>query len=268
MMNAIRRRWPFFALLVALAVSAPVAAFALQPKATVPHEATEEQAAEEGEAGGYDQCKTDADCASGHCTLITHAADGDHKACEVPELNFMDRHRKEIPFLYVLINFAILAGIYVYFGKKPIADALKNRRASIAKEIEEAQRMRQEAEERAKVYQAKLEHLEEELATAKAALIEAGKGERERIIKEAEEKAARMQKDAEFLIEQEMKQIRQDLWKETVTVAVTAAEELLKKRITPADQERLAEDYLEDLAGRTRRPPTMPPAAPTSGGAS
>ena len=53
-----------------------------------------------------------------------------------------------------------------------------------------------------------------------------------------------MRKDAEFLVEQEMKQIRQDLWRDTVEVAVTAAEDLLKKRVTPADQERIAEDYL------------------------
>src|SRR5262245_36682847 len=100
--------------------------------------------------------------------------------------------------------------------------------------------MKEEAEERARMYQAQLERLEEDQNLAVRALVEAGEGERERIVREAEEKAARMQKDAQFLIEQEMKQIRHDLTREAVEAAVRAAEELLRKRVTAADQERLA----------------------------
>jgi F-type H+-transporting ATPase subunit b len=163
------------------------------------------------------------------------------------------------PFLAAIANFAILLFLYYRVGKKPIMNALAERRKSIAKEIEEAQRLKQEAEERAKQYQAKLLNLDQELAEAKQALVDAGKGEKERIIKEAEEKAARMRKDTEFLVEQETKQIRQDLWRDTVDVAVGAAEDLLRRRITQADQERIAEDYLADLARSTRA--TQPPAA-------
>ena len=151
------------------------------------------------------------------------------------------------PYGAMLLNFVLLAALYYFLGRKPIANALVARRAAVAKEIEEAQRMKKEAEARAKQYQAKLGHLEEELATAKQALVDAGRGERDRIVRDAEEKAARMEKDATFRIEQEMRQIRQELWRDTVEVAVTAAEDLLKKRITPADQERLAEDYLAEL---------------------
>ena len=149
----------------------------------------------------------------------------------------------------MVLNFVLLAALYYFLGRKPIAEALVKRRAAVAKEIEEAQRMKTEAEARAKQYQAKLGRLEEELAMAKQALVDAGRGERDRIVRDAEEKASRMQKDATFRIEQEMRQIRQELWRDTVEVAVTAAEDLLKKRITPADQERLAEDYLAELVG-------------------
>jgi F-type H+-transporting ATPase subunit b len=168
------------------------------------------------------------------------------------------------PFIAILVNFAVLLGVYYYFGRKPIAEALRLRRVTVAKEIEDARRMQREAEARAKTYQAKLASLEEELATARAALVEAGKGERERIVKEAEERAARMARDAEHLLEQEIKQIRQDLWRETVEHASRAAEELLKKRVTAADQERIAEDYLADLPvpkGASLKPPPAPGAA-------
>ena len=154
------------------------------------------------------------------------------------------------PFIAMLINFGILAGGYYLLGKKPIAAGLQARRDTISKEIEEAQRMKHEAEERAKVYQVKLEKLEEELQQARDSLVNAGEAESERIVRDAEAKAERMRKEAEFLVGQEFKQIRENLLRETVEAAVAAAEDLLRKRVTPADQERLAEDYLSDLGGR------------------
>src|SRR5262245_29701042 len=125
--------------------------------------------------------------------------------------------------------------------------------------------MRLEAEARAKVYQAKLEKLEEEVRTAREGLVRAGEAERDRIVSEAEAKAERMRKDAEFLVAQELKQIRQDLLKDTVEAAVTAAEELLRKRVSPADQERLAEDYLADLGGKRTSPEGARAARPEAG---
>lgn len=151
------------------------------------------------------------------------------------------------PYVAMLINFGILVGGYYLLGKDSIAAGLKSRSENIAKEIEEAARMKAEADERAKKYQARLEGLEQEMAMARDTLVRAGEAERDRMIKDAEAKAERMRKDAEFLVEQELKQIRLDLWRDAVDAAIGTAEELLKKRVTPADQERLAEEYLADL---------------------
>jgi F0F1-type ATP synthase membrane subunit b/b' len=154
------------------------------------------------------------------------------------------------PFVAMLINFGILAAGYYVLGRRPVAAGLQARRDTISKEIEEAQKMKREAEERAKTYQSKLEKLEEELQIARESLVRAGEAESERIVREAETKAERMRKDAGFLVEQELKKLRGELWRDAVEGAVAAAEELLKKRVTPADQERLAEDYLADLGGK------------------
>jgi F-type H+-transporting ATPase subunit b len=164
------------------------------------------------------------------------------------DINWTDFGREGTPYIALCVNFGILIAGFYYFGKKPVAVALKARRDTIAKEIEEAQRMRKEAEKRAKHYQAKLAHLEDEVKTTREALVRAGEAERERIVTEAEAKAERMHRDAQFMVEQELKQLRHDLQRDTVEAAIAAAEELLKKRVTQADQERLAEDYLADLA--------------------
>ena len=184
-------------------------------------------------------------------------------------VNWTDTHNKsQSPYLFALINFLVLVSIYVYFGKGPISRGLQARRDDVAKEIEEAQRMKEEAQERAKTYQAKLANLETELEETKKALVDAGKSERERIVKEAEEKAERITRDATLRIDQEMKQIRDDLRRETVEIAIAAAEELLQKRMTDDDQARLADEYLTELVAKTPRGARPVGSTPPSGGAS
>jgi F-type H+-transporting ATPase subunit b len=194
---------------------------------------------------------------------------GGHDGHALQPINWLDfSNTHQPPYAALLLNFALLVGLYYKVGKKPVAEGLKKRRESVAKEIEEAQRMKREAEERAKLYQAKLEKLEDELADARAALVAAGQGERDRIVKEAEEKAERMQRDAEFLVQQELKQMRVDLLRETVDIAVREAEELLKRRVTAADQERLAEDFLAELASKNTRTQGTQGTQGSSGGLS
>lgn len=180
-------------------------------------------------------------------------------------INWFDfDNKKQIPYSVYVLNFAILMYGYYALGKKPMKAALVERRASIAKEIEEAQKMKKEAKQRAKKYQAKLEGLDQELEGAKQALIDAGKADKERIVREAQEKAARMERDAKALLEQETRQAHEDLVKETIEAAVREAEELLKQRVLPEDHERLAEDFLAQL-GKKSGSSFAPPATNAAG---
>jgi len=193
---------------------------------------------------------------------------GDVEAAEeqhsLNPINWTDFSNKDQPpWAAMFANFVLLLAIYYKYGKGPISEGLKSRRATIAREIEEATRMRKEAEARAAKYQEKLSHLEAELKETRDALKAAGEGERDRLVREAEEKATRMEKDAAFLVEQELKQLRVELTRDAVETAVAAAEELLKKRITSSDQERLAEDYLTQLAAK--RPSGRSSIAPGPG---
>ncbi len=161
------------------------------------------------------------------------------------------------PYAYLVVNTLILFAAYYYLGKKPVASSLEARRATIAKELEEAARVKKEAEARLAEYSGRLEKLDAELDRIKAELVEAGKKDRARIIAEAEEKAERMRKDAQFLLEQEMKQMRIDLTQKTVDAAIAAATKVLEQRVTAQDQERLGDDYVKQVA-----------ASPKAGGAS
>jgi F-type H+-transporting ATPase subunit b len=151
------------------------------------------------------------------------------------------------PFLATVLNFAVLVFLAVRYGKKPLAEALSKRKETILRDIQEASRLRSAAEARLREYEVKLERITEELDQIKAEFREQGERDRDRIVREANERRELMKKDAEFLLSQELKQMRLDLLRETVDEAVRRAHELLLQRLTPADQERFAEQFLAQL---------------------
>lgn len=178
-----------------------------------------------------------------------HAEGGGHHGPAA--MNWTDIWDKKRPaFVALAINFGVLLTLYYMLGKKPVAEALKQRRVTIGKDIDEAQALLAEAKERAKKYQAELNSADADASTAKAGLISAGKGEVDRILLEAQERADRMKRDADRLVEQERKQVQVDLLKETVDLAVREAAHILEKSVTADDHARLAQDLLAELARR------------------
>jgi F-type H+-transporting ATPase subunit b len=158
-----------------------------------------------------------------------------------------------VPYVYMLMNFAILMAIYVKVGKQPIADALVKRRSDYLAKVDEADRLRREAEARAEKYKSQLATLAQDLAAARTALEEAGKADRQRILTEAQERAERMKHDAAFLVAQEERALRDELQRNAAIAAVEAAAQLLAANVNAADQERLAETFLSGLSSNSLR---------------
>ncbi len=191
----------------------------------------------------------------GHGEAAEHGAahgGGHHGPEAINWTDISDKHRPA--FIALVLNFGLLVGLYYTLGKKPVAEGLKQRRINIGKDIEEAQKLLAEAQERAKKYQADLKNADADAETARAALVSAGKGEADRLLKDATERADRMRRDAERLVEQERKQVQQDLLVETIDLAVQEAGRLLQKSVSPDDHARLAQDLLAELAKRPSAP--------------
>lgn len=146
------------------------------------------------------------------------------------------------------VNFAILIAVFVYLFKDSLKSFLTARKAEVEKELLEAARLKADAEAKHKEYSERLAQLDKELATMKADIVAAGKREYDRIMADAEHKAARMRREAEFLIEQTAKQLRKDISRESSDGAIAAAAELLLRATTTYDQQRLAQEYLGSLA--------------------
>jgi F-type H+-transporting ATPase subunit b len=159
------------------------------------------------------------------------------------------------------VNFAILVAIFIMLFRKSVTAGLKKRRAEVELALTEAATVKAEAEAKHKEYSQRLASLDSELAQIKADMLEAGRKERDRIVSEAEQKAARLRNETQFLIEQYAKQLRIDLTREAVEEAIFAAEQLLTKSTTAFDQQRLAQEYLAGFDKNRGTSPSTPPKA-------
>jgi F-type H+-transporting ATPase subunit b len=174
------------------------------------------------------------------------------------------------PFLASLINFGVLVFIAVKFGKAPLQNALVKRKENIVRELEDARRLREAAEKRLAEYEAKLGKIHEDLERVHKEFREQGELDKQRILAEAKERRDRMKRDAEILLSQEVKQLRQDLVVEVVREATRVATEVLSKEMTLGDHDRFAEMFLAELRpdGRGRGSGALAPSAAAKGSGS
>ncbi|MDF3066522.1 MAG: synthase subunit [Polyangiaceae bacterium] len=152
-----------------------------------------------------------------------------------------------VPFGALLLNAGILYWLIFKFGRKPIADALKARQVGIMKGMEDAAKMKAEAEASLAKYQKQLDEIDEEVARIKREAKEQSEAEGARIVSEAKERRTRLERDARTLIEQELKAAREELLRETVRAAVRSAEVSIAAKIGESDQVRLGDEYLASI---------------------
>ncbi len=149
--------------------------------------------------------------------------------------------------IYKLINFVVMAiGAYIVW-KKAIKGLLAKKGENIKKALEDAKNAKEAADARAAEYRQKLSLLEKRIEELHLELKAEGEAEKSRILREAEEAVKKIKEQAKFASEQELKKAKMEIKKEVAVLAVALAEELLKKELTPADQEKLIKGYLENL---------------------
>ncbi len=152
-----------------------------------------------------------------------------------------------VPFGALALNAAILYALLIKFGRKPIGEGLRARKLRIMKGMEEAAKVKAEAEARLAEYQKKLDEIDADVARIRREMKEEGDAENARILREAKERRARMEKDARTLVEQELKAARDNLMRDTVRAAIKAAEASLTAKVGDADQQRLGDEYLTSI---------------------
>ncbi len=168
-----------------------------------------------------------------------------------------DAKNQEPPVLANLINFGIVVLLLFRFGGTPLRDGLIKRKKAIMQDIEAAATLRDEAEARLKKYQKQLSNIEQRRTELEDDYRAQFAAEKKRILDEAEEKRARMRKDAAFRVAQELRQAEADLLSEAIDGAIRAAEELVKQRVQQGDLDRLADEYLTGIGPALKASQTL-----------
>lgn len=154
--------------------------------------------------------------------------------------------------IFQAINLAILLFLLVKFAGKPLNRAIKGKAERVEKDIAEARRLHEEASAMLSEYEGKLAGLDARAEELIAQYRADGEAEKARLIAAAEAEAERIRKDAERSARNEIDRARARLEAEVVDLAIGAAEQAIKSRLTPADQRRLTADYLGQLEATLR----------------
>jgi F-type H+-transporting ATPase subunit b len=155
------------------------------------------------------------------------------------------------PEFWVAVSFFIFIGVLVYFGvHMKVVSALDARALLISQELEEARRLREEAEKVLADYRRKLGDVETEvdnitaLAAKQAETLTAETRQSlkeyfDRRIKLAEEKIARAEMEA-------VRELRSD----AVEIAIAAAQNLIAAKLTPDRAKKLVSESIKALKSK------------------
>lgn len=152
---------------------------------------------------------------------------------------------------FPLGNFLIYVFILYKYALPLVRGFLKTRREEVVALMSQAAAKKQAAEALVTDYKNKLVGIDSEIAAIRTALSEEGEREKNRLVSEAETMARKLREDAAFLGEQEIKIARQQLLQEMANQSAAAAQALIQRNLTPADQSRLADEFIQNI-GQTR----------------
>jgi len=150
-------------------------------------------------------------------------------------------------FIWRSVNFLVFAAILIKLLAKPAKGFFAQRAKDIAQSFEDLEEKKAQAEAALKEAEGKLAQVAQERERILQLFVAEGEAEKARIVGKAEQVAARIQQMAEITIKQETKKAVQELRQEVVEMAARLSEDLLTKKITPKDHQRLVEEYLDKV---------------------
>lgn len=171
--------------------------------------------------------------------FASEAAEGAHEA-----ITFMG------DWLPRLVNFAIIAGVVVYFMRKPAQDFFKNRSAEIAKALQESKEARERAVASLTEMERKIKDLEAETARMVADAQSRSEKDKVALIEEGKKVAQDVQTQVKQGIDIELQKAKTTLAAEASLLSLDLAEGMIKEKIGGKDHERIVKEYISNVGGR------------------
>lgn len=146
-----------------------------------------------------------------------------------------------------VVNFGLLLIVLTKFLYRPLLGVLDERRQAIKKSLEEAQAARAEAQREREEHAAKIQAAYAEAQAIRTAALQEAAEEQRRLVDAARAEAARLVDSAKAELAQDVRRARQELRQEVGDLAVTVAEQLIRKSLRGEDHRRIVEDAVARL---------------------
>lgn len=143
------------------------------------------------------------------------------------------------------VNFIALLIILIKFLAKPIGNALAGRQQQVIDDLETLQDKRDTAERSYKEFESRLAGMEKEMMIIVERAIAQAENEKIKILEDAERAAEDIKRQAEAAVQAEVVEAKRKLRDDIADQAAAMAEELIVKNLTPADQVKITEQYLD-----------------------
>lgn len=151
---------------------------------------------------------------------------------------------------WVTVAFVILLAVALYYGLRPILAMIDRRAAAIRQQIDEAEQLREEAQQRLADYKRKQREAQREAEE----IIEHAKAEakrmEERAAKDLEAQVKRRERLTMEKIEQAEQRAVSEVRNHAVDVAILATERLLRDNLSDAKASALIDEAITDVSKR------------------
>ena len=151
------------------------------------------------------------------------------------------------------VNFTLLFGALFWLLRKPAKKFFASRSVEIREGIEEANKAREEAEERAAEMDRRLGNLEQEIEKLRENARREMAAEDARLQAQTERSMARMQAAAEQEITSASNQARKQLRAHSAELAMELAREKVRQRMTPEVADSLMAAFAGDLRNTSQK---------------
>jgi F-type H+-transporting ATPase subunit b len=158
----------------------------------------------------------------------------------------------ELP--WKVANFVVLAGGLGYLIYKKAGGFFLSRTAEIRQGLEDAARLKAEAEARYAAMEQRLAQLGAQVESLRAQAGQESKAEAERVRQETEREIAKVQAQSSQDIESAAKTARNELRAYAASLAVSLAERKIREQLTPDSDNTLLHAMLNDFDGRGGAP--------------
>lgn len=150
-----------------------------------------------------------------------------------------------------IANFFILIIILHIAGSQKVVDFFSNRKTAIRESLEDATKLKEEAEKRYVEITDKLARAKKEISDIHTSFREEGEKGRDILIDKAKIEAEKISRQAETTTDQEIRKAKMALRSEAVDLAAEMAEKILKKNMTKKDLKRITGEYIKKTSELT-----------------